>query len=220
MHSARLYGITDLGYVRPEDVEQVTEALCRGGVDVLQLRAKGFAEAEVESLARRVLSVTRAAGVPLVVNDFPRVAAAVGSEGVHIGQDDGDLQSVRQIVGEDCWIGRSTHSLAQARAAAAEGVDYIGFGPLYVTGTKPGRPSIGLNDVAQVNAELELPVFCIGGVQPDRLDEVLAAGARRVVIVSALLTAPDIESAVREIKTRLPALSERSATPLRTERID
>ena len=101
-------------------------------------------------------------------------------------------------------IGRSTHSPEQALAAQAEGADYIGFGPLYPTGTKPGRPSIGLQDIAAVQQKLgELPMFCIGGINGTTLPAVLAAGARRIVIVSWLLQQPDITTTTRQIITRL-----------------
>ena len=197
--AARLYGILDLGYVAPAEAERTTLALLDGGIDVLQLRAKGRGEAEVLELARRLLPLCRAAGVPFIVNDFPRVAAACGADGVHLGQDDGALAAVREIVGPAMLVGRSTHSPQQATAAMAEGFDYIGFGPLFATPTKPGRPAIGLADIRAVEEAVgcHLPVFCIGGIKPANLAAVRAAGARRVVIVSALLEAPDIAAAAR-----------------------
>lgn len=202
--SARLYGILDLGYVRPAQVEEMTAALCEGGVDVLQLRAKKHTPAEVEALARRIHPVSRAHGVPLVINDHLAVAAAVGSEGVHVGQDDDAVARARAAVGPEVFVGKSTHSLAQAVAAQAEGADYIGFGPLYATGTKPDYIPIGLEDIAEAHRRVTLPIFCIGGVQQDRLPQILAAGARRVVVVSAFLLAPDVRAAVRQLKAELP----------------
>jgi len=100
-------------------------------------------------------------------------------------------------------IGKSTHSLAQATAAAAEGADYIGFGPLFATPTKPGRPPIGLAEIRRAEEFVSIPVFCIGGINLDTLDDVVAAGARRVVIVSALLRAADIVAYAREVRARL-----------------
>jgi len=196
---ARLYGIVDAGYVALADMVAMTRALVEGGVDVLQLRAKNVPLAEVEKIARELLPVTRDGGVPFVINDHAQIAAAVGSEGVHIGQEDGDLDTVRQMVGAQCFVGRSTHSVAQAKAAMAEGADYIGFGPLYATGTKPDYVPIGLEDIREVHRFATCPVFCIGGINERTLPEVLAAGARRVVIVSALLQAADVRQAVREI---------------------
>jgi thiamine-phosphate pyrophosphorylase len=203
LQAARLYGIVDLGYVSTCELVSMTRSLCDGGVDVLQLRAKDFKAGEIETFARSLLPVTRDFGVPLVINDHPEVAAEVGSEGVHVGQDDEAVAKARALVGANCLVGKSTHSLAQAVAAQVEGADYIGFGPLYATGTKPDYEPIGLRDIAEVHRKVSVPIFCIGGVNDARLDEVLSAGARRVVVVSAFLKAGDVVAAVREMKRRL-----------------
>lgn len=201
---SRLYGIVDLGYVHPEEVESTTAALLSGGIRILQLRAKGVDPATVEHLARRMQPLCREAGAVFVLNDYPEMAARIGADAVHVGQDAGPLAAVRAIVGEDMLIGRSTHSPEQALAAVAEGADYIGFGPLFPTGTKPGRPSIGLQDIAAVQEKLgDFPMFCIGGINGTTLPSVLQAGARRVVIVSWLLQQPDPAAAARDIISRL-----------------
>ena len=201
--SVRLYGIVDLGYVKPEQIVPMTAALIAGGIDILQLRAKRHPEADVIRWGTAMHAITKAAGVPLVINDHPHAAAEIGSEGVHVGQDDDAVAKARAVVGDRCFVGKSTHSLAQAVAAQAEGADYIGFGPLYATGTKPDYVPIGLADIAEVHRLVQLPIYCIGGVNAGRLDEVLAAGARRVVVVSAFLQAPDPKAAVAELKARL-----------------
>lgn len=200
LSDSRLYGIVDLGYVRPEEVESTTAALLRGGIRILQLRAKGIDPATVEHLARRMQPLCREAGAIFVLNDYPDMAARIGADAVHVGQDAGPLAAVRDIVGPQMLIGRSTHSPEQALAAVAEGADYIGFGPLFPTGTKPGRPSIGLQDIAAVQEKLgDFPMFCIGGINGTTLPSVLQAGARRVVIVSWLLQQPDPAAAARDI---------------------
>lgn len=203
IQDARLYGIVDLGYVAPSEVWRMTQSLCEGGVDVLQLRAKKIVKSEVERLARLIHPVTRDHDVPLVINDHLDVAASVGSEGVHVGQDDDAVAKARAVVGASCFVGKSTHSLDQAERAQAEGADYLGFGPLYATGTKPDYVPIGLHDIAEVHRRVEAPIFCIGGVNAARLDEILAAGARRVVVVSAFLCAADVCGEVRALKERL-----------------
>lgn len=208
IQDARLYGIVDLGYVTAENVERMTDELCLGGADVLQLRAKKLGTLEIERLARLMLPITRSHGVPLVINDHLEVAAAIGSEGVHVGQDDDAVAKARAVVGPACFVGKSTHSLTQAVAAQAEGADYIGFGPLYATGTKPDYVPVGLSDVAEVHRRVTLPIFCIGGVNAGRLDEVIAAGAKRVVVVSAFLLAGDVSAEVNALKGRLPAVVE------------
>ncbi|MBK8095030.1 MAG: thiamine phosphate synthase [Verrucomicrobiaceae bacterium] len=199
----RLYGILDLGYVPETDIERITAALCTGGIDLLQLRAKKASPQQVEHLARRMQTVLRDFDVPLIINDHLAVAAQIGSEGVHVGQDDDAIARARQITGATCIIGKSTHSLAQAIAAQAEGADYIGFGPLYATGTKPDYTPIGLADIAEAHRQVNLPIYCIGGVNAARLDEILTAGAQRIVVVSAFLTAPDIAAEVQQLKTLL-----------------
>ena len=208
----KLYAILDLGYVAAANAEPVTRSLLAGGADLLQLRAKGHPPEEIERLARLLLPLCRESGVPFILNDYPALAGKIGADGVHIGQDDGSLAEARDLFQSSVvdrqspiLFGRSTHSPEQARAALAEGFDYIGFGPLFPTPTKLGRPGIGLEDIAAVQAEVgsKIPVFCIGGIKRDNLPEVLAAGARNVVIVSDLLTAPDVAAAVRAVKARL-----------------
>ncbi len=197
---SRLYGIVDMGYTQPDELEHKTAALLAGGVRILQLRAKGVALPELRTLAQRMQPLCKAAGAIFVLNDYPEMAAELGADAVHVGQDGGSLADVRRIVGPRMLIGRSTHSPQQALAARAEGADYIGFGPLFPTGTKPGRASIGLQDIAAVQAELgDFPMFCIGGINGDTLPQVLAAGARRVVIVSWLLQQADIAAKAAQL---------------------
>lgn len=202
MHHAHLYAILDMGYTAPAEAADRAGDLLAGGADLLQLRAKGLVLAGIRDLARQIQPLCRAAGVPFILNDFPELAAELGADGVHIGQDDGPLADARSIIGSGKLIGRSTHTLDQARAALAEGFDYIGFGPLFPTPTKLGRPGIGLQDIVAMEREVgaRIPAFCIGGIRRDNLREVLAAGARRVVIVSDLLTAPDVAAAAREAR--------------------
>jgi thiamine-phosphate pyrophosphorylase len=185
--SARLYGILDTGYTVPKDFPDMTRRLLDGGVNILQIRAKNHAVADVTPLVEDVFPLCDAAGVPLIVNDFPELGPL--AHGVHLGQEDGPLEQARTHAGAGKIFGRSTHSLAQAARAAAEGADYIGFGPLLATPTKPGRPAIGLADLQAVHRTLSLPIFCIGGIKLENLEQMLEAGARRVVIVSGLLTA-------------------------------
>jgi thiamine-phosphate pyrophosphorylase len=137
---------------------------------------------------------------------------SVGAQGAHVGQDDFSVDDARWRAGRALagevplpLIGKSTHSLSQAAAALAGGADYIGFGPLYPTPTKPGRPAIGLTDIAQLQATATKPVFCIGGIKRDNLEAVLEAGARRVVIVSQMLGARDIVSYARDVRAVLSA---------------
>ena len=180
-------------------MERVASAMIEGGVDLLQLRAKNLLESEIEPLAVRLAVITESAGIPLILNDHPQLVPSTGAQGAHVGQDDFSVSDARWRAGRSLAgevappiIGKSTHSLAQAVAAAQEGADYIGFGPLFATPTKPGRAAIGLEDIRRAHEEVQIPIFCIGGIKLENLEEVIAAGARRVVIVSGLLLAPDI----------------------------
>lgn len=217
---SRLYAILDLGYTPEDRTIPTTAALLAGGADLLQLRAKNRDLATVRRVAETLIPLCRDAGVPFILNDHPDLAGELGADGVHIGQDDGSLENARQQflaasknlqseIGNQKskmpLFGRSTHSLVQARAALEEGFDYIGFGPLFPTPTKLGRPGIGLDDIAAMEREVgsKIPAFCIGGIKRDNLHTVLAAGARRVVIVSDLLTADDIKGATASVKAVL-----------------
>lgn len=206
--NCRLYGIVDMGYTEPEQVVARTHALIDGGVRIIQLRAKGKALPQVKAWAMEMQAICRDRGAIFVLNDYPDMAAEIGADAVHVGQDGGSLADVRRIVGDGVLVGRSTHSLEQAKQAKAEGADYIGFGPLFPTGTKPGRASIGLADIAAAQeAAGEMPLFCIGGINGTTLPDVLKAGAKRVVIVSWLLQQADIaqtaQGVIREIEQAL-----------------
>jgi len=196
----RLYGILDLGYVYVNDAARIASRMLEGGVDILQLRAKGRPAGEILDIAGALLSMTAEAGVPLILNDFPELVAPSHASGAHIGQDDGSIARARRLAGEGSLIGRSTHSLEQAVAAQQEGADYIGFGPLFATPTKPDYAPIGLDMIRRVHELVRLPIFCIGGVKLENLEQVVAAGAARVVIVSGILKADDIVTYSRNAK--------------------
>jgi thiamine-phosphate pyrophosphorylase len=207
---ARLYGIIDLGYAAPDNVERIAAAMSAGGVDIIQLRAKGHDEHFIEELANRIQPILADAGVPFIINDHPELVPSVGADGAHVGQDDLTVPDARWRAGRALAgevplpiIGKSTHSIEQAVAAAEAGADYIGFGPLFPTPTKAGRPAIGLDEIARVHDLVKIPIFCIGGIKLTNLPEVLAAGAQRVVIVSGILQAPDIAEHCREIRAVL-----------------
>lgn len=204
----RLYGIIDLNYVDAVDAIRVAELMMEGGVDLIQLRGKRKSIDELVELAAKLHKVTSSYSVPLIVNDYAEIALRVPVEGVHVGQDDDSIAVARKKAGRDVVVGKSTHSLGQARAAARERADYIGFGPIFATPTKPDYKPIGLTDIESVHAELSLPIFCIGGIKIDNLEQVITAGARRVVIVSGLLKARDVADYARRAKQLLNLKSE------------
>ena len=192
LHDCRLYGIIDLGYVERGSAARTVKQMIEGGVDLIQLRGKNESIAELADLAAELHELAAKSFTPLIVNDHAEIAARVAVEGVHVGQDDDAVEIVRQKAARDILVGKSTHSLAQARAALGEGADYIGFGPIFATPTKPDYAPIGLEDVRRVHEQVELPIFCIGGINIDNLQSVIDAGAKRVVMVSALLKAHNI----------------------------
>ena len=207
LERARLYAILDLGYVALFKAESAASALLRGGADLIQLRGKKESIDELTGLAEKLHRLTSDAGVPLIINDHPEIARDVPVEGLHLGQDDLAIADARDFVRREVWIGKSTHSLAQATAAVAEGADYIGFGPLFATPTKPDYQPIGTADTERVHQLGKLPIFCIGGIKLQNLPAVLAAGAKRVVIVSGLLESDDIAAATRAAKAVLSTLN-------------
>ncbi len=203
MDTCRLYGILDLDYTPAERAADVVSRMLEGGVDIVQLRAKSALDATILSAARQIQPLCAEAGVPFILNDWPHLVAEAGADGVHVGQDDLPLSEARRLAGAGAIVGKSTHSLDQARAAAAEGADYIGFGPLFATPTKPDYPPIGTREILRVHELVSIPIFCIGGIKAENLASLLAAGAQRVVIVSGILQAPDIAAYCREAKQHL-----------------
>ena len=197
LHDCRLYGILDLGYVKPGDAAQIAREMIEGGVDLIQLRGKNASIPELMELSAELHELTATSSTPLIVNDHAEIAKCVPVEGVHVGQDDDSISVARQKAARPILIGKSTHSVEQARAAQGEGADYIGFGPIFATPTKPDYTPVGLEHIRRVHAELNVPIFCIGGINIDNLQSVIDAGAKRVVMVSALLKAHSIVDYVR-----------------------
>ncbi|MCW2563060.1 MAG: thiE [Mycobacterium sp.] len=212
--AAQLYLCTDARRERGDLAEFVDAALA-GGVDIIQLRDKGSpgeqrfgpleARQELEAL-EVIADAARRHGALLAVNDRADIAVAAGADVLHLGQDDLPLLIARDIIGVGPVIGRSTHELAQVNAAAAEAVDYFCVGPCWPTPTKPGRTAPGL-DLVRATAELatDKPWFAIGGIDEQRVPEVLAAGARRIVVVRAITGADDPRAAAQRLKARLVA---------------
>jgi thiamine-phosphate pyrophosphorylase len=212
LQDARLYLCTDARRERGDLAEFVDAALA-GGVDLIQLRDKGSAgeqrfgplEARGELAALEILADgARRHGALLAVNDRADIARAAGADVLHLGQDDLPLAIARDIIGPGPLIGRSTHDESQVMAAATEEVDYFCVGPCWPTPTKPGRPAPGL-DLIRFAADLPgaKAWFAIGGIDANRLPEVLAAGGRRVVVVRAITAADDPAAAAREMKAAL-----------------
>jgi thiamine-phosphate pyrophosphorylase len=207
LSECQLYGILDLSYVENSDAVPAAEGMIEGGVDLIQLRGKERPIEELVDLASTLHELTVRSSTPLIVNDYVEIAIRVPVEGVHVGQDDDAVAAVRRRVDREILVGKSTHSIDQALAGQREGADYLGFGPIFATPTKPDYQPIGLKEIEDVHRDVVLPIFCIGGIKIDNLKDVITAGARRVAIVSGLLQAPDIAKYARTCKNLLnPAI--------------
>lgn len=191
LRASKLYAILDTGYTAPAELPRMAELLFAGGVRVFQLRAKTYSPGEIECMAHSLMEVFRGTDALFLINDHPALAAKIGADGAHVGQDDEAVAQARALLGPDALLGKSTHSIAQARAAQDEDLDYIGFGPIFATPTKPDYTPIGTAEIAEVVSFSRVPVFCIGGLKRQNLRALLEAGMRYAVIVSGLLTAHD-----------------------------
>jgi thiamine-phosphate pyrophosphorylase len=208
LDQCRLYAFVDTAYLHGRRPEAVAAELCAGGADLIQLRAKQSSPEEVRRMMDAILPVTRQAGIGLVLNDDVVMADLAGVELCHLGQEDffdAGYTRIDQlpISHRSLKVGLSTHAPAQAERAVAAGAHYLGVGPVYATGTKPTARPVTLAYVRWAAAHVQIPWFAIGGITLQNLDEVLAAGARRICVVSAILNAPDIAAACRQFKDRI-----------------
>jgi thiamine-phosphate pyrophosphorylase len=203
----RLYTFVDTAYLHGRDPAAVAQQLCEGGADAIQLRAKNETRDEVLRMAKAIFPITRAANVPLVINDYADLTRQLGAECTHLGQEDffaaGFSHRSQLSTLNSQLLGFSSHSPEQADRAIAAGADYIAVGPVFTTGTKPGRAPVTLEYVCWTAEHVRIPWFAIGGITLENLDSILAAGARRICVVSAILNAPDIARACRAFKERL-----------------
>lgn len=208
LSDCRLYAFVDTAYLHGRSPEVVARQLCDGGADLIQLRAKGFPAGQIEQMALAILPITQAANVGLVINDSFEIAQRIGAELCHLGQEDffdsghvhvSEVRGARSGIS----IGLSTHAPAQAERAIAAGADYIAIGPVYRTATKPGASPVTLDYVRWAAANVTTPWFAIGGINLSNVDEVLAAGARRICVVSAILNAKDVAAACSEFRRRM-----------------
>jgi thiamine-phosphate pyrophosphorylase len=202
--AARLYLCVDARKAQG-DLPEFLDAVLAAGVDIVQLREKGLEAREELELLTVFADACRRHGRLLAVNDRADIALAAGSDVLHLGQDDLPVPIARRILGYGPLIGRSSHDPGQADAAADEpGVDYFCAGPIWATPTKPGRPGTGLSLIEHVsNQNHRRPWFAIGGISLENLDDVLTAGATRVVVVRAITEAADPAAATHAFAKRL-----------------
>jgi thiamine-phosphate pyrophosphorylase len=206
LQHCRLYGFVDTAYLAERDPLELTRALIDGGADLIQVRAKHETHAQRVQLGLAVIGVAMPRGVPVIMNDDIDAAIECNADGVHLGQEDfaaiAPADRVDRLASMRI-VGLSTHSLAQAQQAERDGASYIGVGPVFATGTKPGVKPVGLEFVRQAAAHISIPFFAIGGITLDNLADVRQAGGHRVAVVSAILRAPDIRRAAQAFKRTL-----------------
>lgn len=206
--ATRLYTFVDTAYLHGRDPAEIAHRLCDGGSDLVQLRAKGASLDEVRRLAEAVMPVCERANVNFVLNDHPQLALQLGAPVCHLGQEDffdAGYRTAAQVTGcpPQMKLGLSTHAPVQAQRALRAAPDYLAIGPVFPTGTKPGRPAVTLDYVRWAAINVTIPWFAIGGINLTTLDSVLAAGARRICVVSAILNAPDITAVCRDFRNRI-----------------
>lgn len=204
----KLYAFVDTAYLHGRPPELVAQQLCDGGADLIQLRAKTSTPDDIRRQAQVIMPIARRANVGLVINDHLSIAREVGAEFCHLGQEDffdADYShvSVLRPPSSVLRIGLSSHAPAQAQRAIGAGADYIAIGPVFATGTKPTAKPVTLEYVRWAAVNVKIPWFSIGGINLSNLDDVLAAGAQRICVVSAILNADDVAKACAEFRSRL-----------------
>lgn len=191
---------------READLAEVGLAALRGGADALQVRLKGAPDDQVLALARRLRDAARERDALLIVNDRPDIALLADADGVHLGAGDLALRSARRLLGHEKLIGGTANTPELAVEAEAQGADYLGCGAVLASPTKPDREVIGTRRLGEVAAAVRIPVFAIGGITLENLDEVLAVGCRRVAVCGAIVGADDPEATARQFVARLGKL--------------
>ena len=205
-----VYLVTDESLSASHSTVEIVERAIKGGVDVVQLREKGTSARRRYELGRKVRELTRAADVPLVVNDRIDLAAAIDADGVHLGDDDRPVAVARERLGPEAIVGRSVSTPEAAREAERSGADYLGVGAVYGTSSKettPEQSNVGLDRVRAIRAATDLPFVGIGGVTPENAADVVAAGADGVAVISAITAAEDPEAATRRLAAAVEGVS-------------
>jgi thiamine-phosphate pyrophosphorylase len=200
-----LYVVLDRLSAKGRSLEEILDAAIAGGCRMVQLREKEWPSGRLLPLAERLRDRCGRAGVTYIVNDRVDLAVAVGADGVHLGQDDLPIAAARALLRPGMVLGRSTHSVAQARDAQAEGADYIAVGSMFPTQTKPDFQLVGPELIRTIRPGTTTPLVGIGGVTRDNVARVIRAGADGVAVISAVCGAPDPAAATRDFLAAIRA---------------
>ena len=202
-----VYPVTCEGLSQGRSNLQVLEAVIQGGSNIIQLREKDYPKKDLYNLALKFKEITTRAGVLLIINDHVDIALGVEADGVHLGQQDLPVQVARKLAPE-LLIGASTHSLEQGLQAEKHGADYINIGPIFSTETKEGvGRSLGPEAISEISPQIKIPFTVMGGINEDNIEQVLAKGARRVAMVTAITKAVDIAAKVKSLKEKIRQFS-------------
>lgn len=203
-----LYAVTDRAWLGERTLADCVRAAIVGGATFVQLREKDAPREEVVQLARELLEVCRAAGVPFVVDDDVSVAREVGADGVHVGQSDMACAAARAELGPDAIIGVSAQTVEQALAAQAAGADYLGVGAVIPTATKPDAADVSFEELTAICRAVDIPVVAIGGLNARTVGQLVGSGVDGAAVVSAIFAAEDCEVAARELRGLLEGIVE------------
>lgn len=185
---SRLYVLTDSRMIGDRDLFAIVEAAVAAGADIIQYREKQKSRELMLAETKRLAHIIHNRNKLFIINDYPDLVAESGADGVHLGQHDMPVAAARKIIPAGSLIGISTHTVAQAKKAQVDGADYIGIGPVFATNTKDGVcDPIGLQLMKQMITAVTIPYVTIGGINQDTIDQVLAAGSKRVAVVSAVM---------------------------------
>ncbi len=206
-----LYAVSDRAWSRDDEefTAQVRQAVM-SGVTVFQLREKQADYEHFKMIALRIKPICKEYGVPLIINDNVRLAKEIDADGVHLGQDDLDIKSAREYLGQDKIIGVSAHNVAEALAAQQGGADYLGSGAAFVTSTKTDAGAIDRKVLADIAHTVKIPVVAIGGINAENITQLQNLGLDGVAVVSAIFAAEDIPCAVRELKAKAELVAKSS----------
>lgn len=203
----KLYAVTDLADDSPSQLEKIA-AVYKGGADIIQLRSKKLSDRSLFEIGKKIRALADKYQKLFFVNDRADLALAVEADGVHLGQNDLPVETVRSFLkkaGVSIWIGKSTHSLEQGMRALDEHPDYLGVGPVFETPTKPGYKPAGLQYVAQAAEKFKIPFVAIGGINEANLNQVLEAGAHKIAVVRAVFDAQDSYQATCRLREMMEA---------------
>jgi thiamine-phosphate pyrophosphorylase len=200
----KLYAIITQRFCKHGSVREIARQALAGGADALQIREKEIEDDVLLAMAAELRELTDEMGRLLIVNDRPDIAALVGADGVHLGQHDIPIQEARRLLRTGAIVGKSAHTLDQARQAVTEGADYVAVGPMYATATKPHEPQAGLDLLKQASGEIDIPIVAIGGITTENVSDVVQAGAACICVCSAICAADNPQAAAKTIRATIP----------------